>query len=114
MYDQNQSGEIATARRLIEAALAAGYLVTVWDGGDEPALRRSGDFTAIYDAVGNTDEDVLSFWRPVEAVANSVAVTERVGTILLVWGNDPDGVELISDHTANDAMEALCEAAQRR
>ena len=103
MYMNNQKGEISTARRLVKAALAAGYKVKCWDGGDEPALDWSIEFASIWDAIGNTETDELLLR---DAKGNQ-------SWIYLVWGNDNSGCELIADHSANDAMEALWEAAVR-
>ncbi len=83
--------EIATA--LVDAALAAGYTLSVHDGV-EVALAKSSDRPAILGAMASTDEDTLILWRN----------NQRIGGIWLIYGN---GSELISDHTDNADVEAL-------
>ena len=86
--------ELPKARKLIRAALKAGYVISVYDG-EAFALKRSAKFEEISKALASTDYDVLHFRD---------ATGERVGTATLIWGNEDD---VISDWSDNAAMEAL-------
>jgi hypothetical protein len=101
--DYTTLGERRTATRLVAAALAAGYTVSVYDG-EEYTVKRSRKSKEILEALATTGEDVL-------VIRDSAG--ERLGVLSLIWGNDPSGDELISDHSDNDAMDALYRAAQR-
>ena len=87
------------ATRLVEDALAAGLVVSVFDG-EAFALRRSSDRAAILGALASTDHDSIYFRN---------AAGERIGHAVLVWGNDCD---LISDSSDNDASAALLAGAE--
>ena len=97
------SGERGVATRLVRAALHAGYTVSVYDG-EEYTVKRSHRERQILDALATTGEDVL-------VIRDSAG--ERLGVLSLIWGNEESGECLIADHTDNDAMEALYQAAQR-
>lgn len=97
-------GERRTARKLVRAALAQGYVLSVFDG-EGWTVKRSADAAAILAALATTDEDTLRIRR---------ADGTSAGLIMLVWGNDPDGSELIADYTDNDDCNALYEAARGR
>lgn len=86
--------ELPKARKVIRAALAAGYSVSVYDG-EEWALKRATTFNEINKAIASTDCDVLRFCN---------AAGEAVGSVTLIWGNEDD---VISDWSDNAAMEAL-------
>ena len=101
--DYTTLGERRTATRLVAAALAAGYAVSVYDG-EEYTVKRSRKSKEILAALATTGEDALVIRD---------ATGERLGVLSLIWGNDPSGEELIADHTDNDAMDALYRAAQR-
>jgi hypothetical protein len=97
------SGERGVATRLVRAAIHAGYTVSVSDG-EEWTVKRSDSEAVILPALATTGYDTLRFRD---------SAGEHVGSAYLVWGNDPSGEELIADHTDNDAIEALYNAAQR-
>ena len=86
------------AECLVRDALALGYRVTVNDGG-ETTLRDSSHLTAVGAALATTAWDWLSF----RDTAGTV-----VGCVHLIWGN---GAAVISDHTANDALDAILAGA---
>jgi len=98
------AGEARTARKLVKAALDAGYLISVNDG-EEWTVKRSSSHSAVVDALATTGQDRLLLRRP---ISNDV-----VGSFWLIYGNDPSGEELISDHSDNDTCEALYKAAYR-
>ena len=97
------SGERGVATRLVRAALNAGYTVSVSDG-EEWTVKRSDSEAVILPALATTGYDTLRF-------RNNAG--EHVGSAYLVWGNEESGECLIADHTDNDAIEALYNAAQR-
>jgi hypothetical protein len=101
--DYTTAGERGVATRLVRAALHAGYTVSVSDG-EEWTVKRSDSEAVILPALATTGYDTLRF-------RNSAG--EHIGSAYLVWGNEESGECLIADHTDNDAMEALYQAAQR-
>ena len=101
--DYTTSGERGVATRLVRAAIHAGYTVSVYDG-EEYTVKRSRKERQILEALASTEEDTL-------VIRDSTG--ERIGALMLIWGNDATGEELIADHTDNAAIEALANAAQR-
>ena len=81
--------------RLVDRALAAGYTISVYDGGAWP-LKRSSNRVDILAAMYSTDSDTLRFRLPESG--------NIVGSIMLVYGN---GAEVVCDYTDNEAMAAL-------
>lgn len=92
------------AGKLIEAFLAQGFWISVYDG-EETTVRRSTDPAEIYAALASTDGDILNIGR--------VGNADRIGWVYLVWGNDH---HLVSDHTTNPEIEnvvdPICEWAE--
>ena len=104
MFDYCTNGEAKAAKALIQLILDEGYLVSVCDsvyGEGEWTVKRSNSFQDICDALNSTEGDTLAI-RDKDG--------KGIGTIMLIWGNDPDGSELIADYTANPIIESLCEA----
>lgn len=101
--DYTTLGERRTATRLVRAAIAAGYTVSVYDG-EEYTVKRSQNEAAILEALASTEEDTL-------VIRDSAG--ERIGALVLIWGNDQTGEELIADYTDKPEIEALANAAQR-
>ena len=91
-------GEARVARKLLNAAFKAGYVVSIHDGG-EWVLKQSRFLDACCTCLCSTGDDCLTF--------RDAKTKEKVGTAWLIWGNDEDGSELIADHSDNDAMNAL-------
>lgn len=102
-----QPGEAKMARALVRTALAKGYAVSVNDG-EETTVTRSTDRDAILAALASTDADCLTIHR---ADFNNASGHHVAGSLYLVWGNEPDGSELIADHTDNPAMQWLYDTA---
>jgi len=90
-------GESRVARKIVNAAIASGYCLSVHDG-EEWTLRRSKDAQAVLDALATTGMDTIRLRSP-EGV--------RVGELILVWGNDPEGSELIADIQAPWEMDLV-------
>jgi hypothetical protein len=91
--------------RLIDDALAAGYAISVNDG-EETTVKQSQDRAAIRGAMATTDTDILTFWDP--KGGPTVGVSKRLGFVWLIYGNDCD---VISDYSANEAMDTLLAGA---
>ena len=93
-------GESDCANRLVDAILRRGYEVSVRDGSYEGewTLAKSTDKAKIMDALCTTGEDT---------VRARTTDGKLVGDFVLIWGNDPDGSELIADNTATTVCEAI-------
>lgn len=78
--------------KLVKDLLAAGFQVSIDDGGglDESPLQRSTDAATIYAALASTDSDRLYLYRK--------DARNFTGWVYLVWGND---VDVVSDYTSN-------------
>ena len=96
------AGEARTARKLIRAALAEGWTVSVNDG-EETTVSRSSREREILDAMATTGEDIITIHLPARGKSG--------GSFYLVYGNDETGEELIADHTDNENCERLYKAA---
>jgi hypothetical protein len=99
LTEYSTPAEARVARKLVREALRRGYTVSVndsLDGDGEWVVRRSTSIRDICSALATTGGDILRFRRTDRP--------ESYISFVLVWGNDPDGSELIADHT--DAPEA--------
>lgn len=97
------AGERKVARALVNAMLESGFTISVNDG-EEWTVKNSTSTTEVIHALCTTGEDY------VRARYKDGTV---VGTFILIWGNDPDGSELIADHADNEACERLYRLAHR-
>ena len=95
-----QAIERRIIERLVTDAIAAGFAVSVDDGG-ETTVKRSRDLDEIMAAVMTTDEDYLYFHEGEGRSTNN--------WVHLVYGND--GWDVIADHSDNEAMNALVAGA---
>ena len=84
-------GERRMARRVVMAALEDGRTVSVNDG-EAYTVKRSRNILQILNALATTGEDVLRI---------RAADGTHLGVVVLVWGNDPDGDELVQDYSAS-------------
>jgi hypothetical protein len=100
-------GERKVATKLVRAALAAGYTISVNDGEDWTVKRATRAYDVL-DALATTGEDTL---RLHAADPSKTIGWHNAGSFYLVWGNADDGSELISDFTANDLCEGLWKQA---
>lgn len=84
-----QRVERQIARAAINGLLAAGYTVSVNNGGDTDEIEPSTDARAILKEMFATDEEHLIAHRD----------GKRSGWVFFVYGND--GWDVISDYTTN-------------
>lgn len=84
-------GERYMAGKLIDAILEKGFSASVNDG-EEWTVKRSTDKKLILSALATTGEDYVRLYDK---------DGQSQGTFVLIWGNDPDGSELIADHADN-------------
>ena len=94
--------EKTVAAKLVAAAIASGYSLSVNDG-EAWTVKRSTNKAAILAALETTGEDILR--------VRDDAIY-MVGDISLIWGNAPDGSELVADYTDTPAMVALIAKAE--
>ena len=85
------AGERRMARRVVMAALEDGRTVSVNDG-EAYTVKRSRNILQILNALATTGEDVLRI---------RAADGTHLGVVVLIWGNDPDGDELVQDYSAS-------------
>ena len=94
-------GEARAASLLIRAALAAGFILSIdaEDGGPVRVSNAHGQkgLDIFRDQLGAVDEQVIR-------VGDG---TQSRGWFLLVWGNAPDGSELLADYSDNPTCAAL-------
>jgi hypothetical protein len=90
-------------KRLVNDALAAGYLISVHDG-EEVTVKRSSDKAAILAAMATTEADNLIFHNE----------ADRIGSVHLIYGNETD---IISEMTwkigCQDKLETLVSGASQ-
>lgn len=85
---------------VVQRALDRGYTISVYDGGDYP-LKRSSNLDDILNALGATDEEWIIIRDP------RLTPRNLIGTIQLVYGNDPD--EVVADYSDNLVVEEIVE-----
>jgi predicted transcriptional regulator len=97
--DEEPDYERQGVEKVVQVLLAAGYSLSVDDGGDELTLINSTDEAAIMDALMNTAEDTL--------IARKEGA--RAGEVTFVYGNAP--WEVVADHSGylNDVLKPATE-----
>jgi hypothetical protein len=93
-------GEQAHARALVRWLLNRNLSVQVKDE-EETLLAPSTDEKAILAELAHSGENFLRAFNQ---------AGDHVGTFYLIWGNDPDGSELVADCSANDLCDEACDA----
>ncbi len=83
-----QHVERVIARRIILDAIHQGYTVTV-DNGEDIAISKSTNVKDILNAMFQTDEETLRFYKD----------DKRIGWAFLVYGNS--GYDVLSDYSVN-------------
>jgi hypothetical protein len=87
-------GEALVARKLVTELVNRGHAVSIWNGGDEAEIEDSTDIEALLAELAASGED--------ELVADGI-------WFYLVFGNESDGSELISDCYDNEECNAIFE-----
>lgn len=98
MVKLRQELERRIATQVVKDALAAGYVLVVDNGGDEPDYKGT-DETACLSAMFATDDERLYLFKPGGKWAD--------GWVYFVYGND--GWDVINDYTTN--LESLLKSA---
>ncbi len=108
------STEMDVAKALVRTALAKGHRVVIWDGFSETDdggrdmlfLMPPGEVpdAVLEDALGRTEEDNIYLTTP---------DGKHLGTLWLIWGNDPSGEELVSDFTTTDTARDVVNDVNR-
>ena len=97
--ETRQMIEKGIAKRVVRSAIALGYTVSLWDGG-EWAVKRSSKLPEVTRAMFTVDEESLEFRN---------AEGGLIGTAWFVYGND--GWDALADYTATETMERLLKDA---
>lgn len=103
MMQYTTKGERTVARRLVAHMLNHGASVSVYDG-EEWTVKRSTDINTVLAALATTGMDTVRWY---DRDGN------KLGFFTLVYGNAPDGSELIADHADNDPCCRAYEVASR-
>lgn len=85
-------GEALVARKLVTELVNRGHAVSIWNGGDEAEIEDSTDIEALLAELAASGED--------ELVADGI-------WFYLIFGNESDGSELISDCYDNQECNAI-------
>ena len=85
-------GEALIAPKLVTELVNRGHAVSIWNGGEEAEIEDSTDSEALLAELAASGED--------ELVADGV-------WFYLVFGNESDGSELISDCYDNEECNAI-------
>ena len=83
------------ARELVREILAEGLGVKVDNGEELSGIMTDADEVERW--LGAADMETLILYRG----------DTRVGSMLLVWGNDPEGSELVCDYTDNPLIDGI-------
>lgn len=82
------------ARKLLRNIISRGLYISA-DNGEDELTDPSRDEDMLLARLNTTETDTLRLYR-----LNAGGLLP-VGFFFLVWGNDPSGEELVSDHSAN-------------
>jgi hypothetical protein len=90
------------ARKVVRALLAAGYEITVNNGGDDDEIPYSSDFAQIIGAMFATDEECLRTCKD-----------DHYSFVRFVYGND--GWDVVNDYgtSLQDVMEPINEYCEK-
>jgi hypothetical protein len=91
-------GERRVARKLIDAILRRGYVISTHNG-EYWSTKQTGDRDSILAELCATEQDTVAFRKP--------GADTRAGSFFLFWFNDKSGEELIADYTDNDETNAI-------
>lgn len=102
--DYVSQGEARAAAALVNDLIEAGYVLSVYDG-EEYTVKRSAVGATVAAALASTGIDNLLV-RDSNHFNGPDGLPVRAGVIALVWGNAPDGSELVSDWSWHDRTVA--------
>ena len=85
-------GEEFYVRKLVRNILSRGYTISVNDGEEWTVVDSRGE-EIIMAALGTTEMDHIKMKDPLDYKA--------LGIFTMVYGNDPEGEEVVADHTDN-------------
>lgn len=85
-------GEEFYVRKLVRNILSRGYTISVNDGEEWTVVDSRREET-IMAALGTTEIDHIKMKDPLDYKA--------LGIFTMVYGNDPEGEEVVADHTDN-------------
>lgn len=91
-------GEEKYVRKLVRNILSRGYTISVNDGEDWTVVDSFNE-AQIMGALGTTDEDFIKVKDPLDY--------KSLGVFSLIYGNDPEGEEVISDYTDSPLFETI-------
>lgn len=91
------AGERRMAKRLIKECLARGYTISLYNG-EEWTVKLASHKTTILNAMASTGEDTI---RIRDDKGNNL------GVFSLIYGNNPDGTELIADFSDNEICDSI-------
>ena len=91
-------GELFYARKLVRNILSRGHRISVSDGEDWP-VRGTRSEDAVMNALDACDVEYL--------FVVDADVDRPLGSFMLVYGNDPEGDELVADHSDTGLLSAI-------
>ena len=91
-------GEEHYVRKLVRNILSRGLTISVNDGEDWTVVDSRIEAT-IMGALATTEIDYLRVKDELDY--------KTLGTFMLVYGNDPEGEEVVSDHTDNRLCNSI-------
>lgn len=95
-----QEVERKIARAFVKQAIEKGYLLSVYNGGEDPEIEDSGDIDKVMASMMLADDDKVMLYDQNR---------QYVGWVWFVYGND--GWDVISDYTTNlDKLGLMTEA----
>src|SRR5258706_9223571 len=97
------------ARRVVRDLLAAGYVITVNNGGDKNEIPYSQDFSEITKAMFATDEEHLLVAKWGQDVDTGKRYLDETSFVFFVYGND--GWDVVNDYGTN--LEPVMEPINR-
>lgn len=99
-----KDNEIAVVKKVIKAAIKAGYYLNINNGGDTYELEKpTQNVNLLMENVHLADEDVLIVY--IRTLPEETGT--RFGWVQFIYGNAKDGSEVIADYTTN--LDAIIE-----
>lgn len=93
-----QTGEFIYVRKLVRNIISRGHTISVNDG-EEWTVVDCRNEDKILPALGTTDEDFIKVKDELDG--------KSLGLFHLIYGNDPEGSEVVSDYTDNRLCDTI-------